>query len=382
MAALALAAGCDREEPVRAYTAPKEVFATAAASLPAPGRPALSAVPSWTVPSGWTALPAQQMRFAAFAVSPDHPDAVLTVVPLGAEAGSLGANIIRWQGQLGLPPSTEAEAEKLVRHADVSGLHVDKVDLLGPEKPADGKPRQRILAAVIEAGGRTWFFKLVAPPEVAEAQKAKFDEFVGSVKFTPAPAQRDEGAPPPASADARSPAPPRAASPAGDVAAADAPPGAAAGKAPTKITHGALPPGWTAGPAAQPPRVASFKIEAGGQQAELAVTKFPGTAIGSFADNVNRWRGQIGLPPVQDVSPYAPTMQTLGGEDWAIVEVVGEDKPGVPGSAQRILVGLATPGGEAAREIWFFKLQGPSKLVGDQRGAFEKFLDTVRFKSE
>ena len=149
---------------------------------------------------------------------------------------------------------------------------------------------------------------------------------------------------------------------------------------PSQIRYGDLPTGWTAGAAPAPPRVATFKVEASGQQAELAVTTVPGTASGSFADNVNRWRGQLGLAPVADASSYVPKVVTLGGEQWAIVDVAGEDKPNEPGSAQRILVGMATPGGEKAREIWFFKLQGPSKLVADQRPAFEKFLETVKFE--
>ena len=381
IAALAVAAmllaGCEKEELVRTYRAPKE---PAVKTVAAPA-PAVSAVPTWTVPAGWKELKAQEMRYAAFAVSPEHPNVVMTVVPLGAEAGGLAANVVRWQGQIGMPATPEAEVEKLVSHADVNGLHVDKVDLVGPEPGEAGKPRQRILAAVIEAGGRTWFFKLMGPADVVAAQKANFDAFVGSVKFEAAPGDPSDAQS--AAADARTPAP-RVDPPATDgqaVSPAPAPARAAAPApaAPSRITHGALPAGWTAGANNQPPRVATFKVEASGQQAELAVTKFPGTAIGTFADNVNRWRGQIGLAPVADAGGYQPKIQTLGGEQWAIVEVVGEDKPGAPGSAQRILVGMTTPGGEAAREIWFFKLQGPSKLVADQRPAFEKFLDTVKF---
>jgi hypothetical protein len=368
--AFALASGCDKEEAVRAYSTPKESVTAVAATEPA--APAASSGPTWTVPAGWKQLPAQQMRFAAFAVSSEHPDVVATVVPLGAQAGTLAANVVRWQGQIGMPATPENEIEKLVTHADVNGLHVDKVDLTGPDAaPGADKPRQRILAAVIPATGRTWFFKLMGPADVVAAQKANFDAFVDSVKFSAAPAEQTNSAPLSPS-DARTPAP-RVGAPAGDVDVTTA------AAAPSRITYGALPAGWTAATSAAPPRVASFKVEASGQQAELAVTKFPGTAIGTFADNINRWRGQIGLAPVADASGYTPKVTTLGAEQWAIVDVAGEDKPNEPGSAQRILVGMATPGGAAAREIWFFKLQGPSKLVADQRPAFEKFLETVKF---
>ena len=372
-AAAVLLGACDREAPVRAYRAPKEV-AVRVASTPAagPGASASAGMPTWTVPAGWMPLPPDQFRKAAFALSPDHPEAIVTVVPLDAEAGGLGANIARWQGQLGLPPFPPAEAEKLATHQDINDLHVDRVDLLGPETPPPpAKTRQRMLAAIIPSGGKTWFFKLTAPADVAEAQKANFDAFVNSIRFgaseNPAAAVADGG-------DTRNPAPPPP-SESGNVAAA-----------PARLTWGALPPGWTAAPAPQPPRVATIKVEgsggSAGQQAELAVTKFPGTAVGSFGDNINRWRGQLGLAPAADTSAYAPEMLTLGGEQWAVVEVVGEDNPGAPGSAQRILVGMTTPGGQAAPEIWFFKLQGPSKLVAEQRPAFEKFIESVKFTAE
>ena len=43
--------------------------------------------------------------------------------------------------------------------------------------------------------------------------------------------------------------------------------------------------------------------------------------------------------------------------------------------AQRILVGMITVGeGGDDPQTWFFKLQGPSKLVAEQRPALEKFL--------
>src|SRR5688500_3711991 len=70
-----IVAGCERHDEVRAYAAPKDP--------PAGPKPAPPSAPiTWTVPSGWKELPAGQMRYAAFAVSQEHPEAVLTVIPL------------------------------------------------------------------------------------------------------------------------------------------------------------------------------------------------------------------------------------------------------------------------------------------------------------
>src|SRR3989442_733367 len=56
------------------------------------------------------------------------------------------------------------------------------------------------------------------------------------------------------------------------------------------------PDGWKEG---QPSefRVASFRISGqAGKQADVSVIPLPGSAGGDFS-NVNRWRGQVGLPP-------------------------------------------------------------------------------------
>src|SRR3954451_2876794 len=96
--------GCDRDEPVRAYQAPKETTRPALAMAPSDVQqtvpvspPVPSQAPSdaqgaqqpervqWQVPQGWKRLPGSQMRYASFQVLPDDPGLLLTVIPLGPE---------------------------------------------------------------------------------------------------------------------------------------------------------------------------------------------------------------------------------------------------------------------------------------------------------
>jgi hypothetical protein len=366
----AFAAGCEREEPVRAYRAPKEVAVTAVAG--ATGAQS-AAAPTWTVPSGWKELPAQEMRFATFAVCPDRPEVVLTVVPLG-DAGTLAANVNRWEGQVGKPPTPDDQVEKVVQHLDSNGLHFDVVDVEGPglRVQAGETPQpKRMLAAMVPGGGRTWFFKLIGPPDVVAAQKGNFDAFIRSVRFGGAAPETGQVASQPQSVSTA------AVGPNGPSGAAGSTPGQVASDLP--FSWGALPAGWSAVPNVQPPRIAAFKVEGSGQQADLVVTRFPGSAVGSFADNVNRWRGQLGLAPAAEVGSYGPNVVTLGAQKWTIVDVAGDEQPSRP--AQRILVGMITVGeGGDDPQTWFFKLQGPSKLVAEQRPALEKFLESVKFQ--
>src|SRR4051812_23526624 len=57
--------------------------------------------------------------------------------------------------------------------------------------------------------------------------------------------------------------------------------------------------GWEEAPLGEM-RVASFRVKGqGGQTADVSVIPLPGMA-GHDLDNVNRWRGQVSLPPVSE----------------------------------------------------------------------------------
>jgi hypothetical protein len=110
----------------------------------------------------------------------------------------------------------------------------------------------------------------------------------------------------------------------------------------------------------------------GGAEADLSITAFPGTVGGELA-NLNRWRGQLHLPPLAEVD--------LGGEvtrleqnnlKFAIVDFVATGE-----NPQRIL-GAMVPFGNAT---WFFKLMGPDGLVAKEKPAFLDFIKTVQAAS-
>src|SRR4051812_8451045 len=60
-----------------------------------------------------------------------------------------------------------------------------------------------------------------------------------------------------------------------------------------------LPAGWQAAPPGEM-RVASYRVKGkDGKMADVSVIPLPGMA-GRDIDNVNRWRGQVGLAPVSE----------------------------------------------------------------------------------
>ena len=156
---------------------------------------------------------------------------------------------------------------------------------------------------------------------------------------------------------------------ASDAAAApNAPAAPGAGMAATPVaTAGGAGLVWTA-PAAWPVKPASAMRKgsysvpgAAGATADLSITAFPGD-VGGEAANVNRWRGQVSLPPLADAD-VAGAVTRLSANHLTLTVV---DFAGTGANAQRIL-GAMVPFGGAT---WFFKLMGPDAVVASAKPAF------------
>ncbi len=183
LAALALM-GCSRDE-VRTYRVPKE---DPVAALPAADRTApAAAVPAltWQAPDHWQEQPAGGMRRGSFIV-PDGKGATadLAITSFPGDVGGLAANVNRWRGQIGLPPLSAEDAQASVEHVDTPAFHVDLVEFAGE---VDGTPT-RMLGAIIQHGGSSWFFKLMGPDALVAAETDAFRSFIQTVApATPAP---------------------------------------------------------------------------------------------------------------------------------------------------------------------------------------------------
>ena len=133
---------------------------------------------------------------------------------------------------------------------------------------------------------------------------------------------------------------------------------------------------WTASAAWRPKpasamRKGSYAVPgAAGAEADLSITAFPGDVGGELA-NVNRWRGQIQLPPLTaDELPTATTRVEQNGLTFVVVDFASP----ATGQPTRI-VGAIVPGQGAT---WFFKLMGPDATVAAAKPDFLRFLSTVR----
>jgi len=141
-------------------------------------------------------------------------------------------------------------------------------------------------------------------------------------------------------------------------------PAAAAPAADSALTWTA-PANWTPKPGSGMRR-ATFSISGPEGAADLAVISFPGDVGGDLA-NVNRWRGQLGLPPVPDLSGALDPLEANGLH----IRVFDAANQG-----NRMLGAIVPVSGET----WFFKLTGPDALVAREKPAFLAFLKTVRVR--
>jgi hypothetical protein len=293
------------------------------------------------------------MRFATI----DAGGAPLTITPLGAEAGKLLPNVVRWADQLGVQNVTESDLPKYAQATQVSGEQAQLIDITGAA--TNGQPAQRLLAAIIPHDDRVWFVKLTAPDNVAAAQKTNFDAFVHSLEFS---TERSAGAQAAASSQSQAqqlPAMPPAA-------------GGAAGPAQGtfRLASWKAPEGWTEQPGANAMRVTSFRVGTGAETAEVIVSRIPQGGAGSFQDNINRWRGQAGLEPTTEQKPGEMQSVNVAGHQALFLTFNGPEK--------QLLVSMDVEGSE----FWFVKLLGPKSVVAAQQDAFRQFLASMQFVPE
>ncbi|TAL01432.1 MAG: hypothetical protein EPO07_08410 [Verrucomicrobia bacterium] len=319
---------------------------------------------TWQTPAGWTAVKPGELRVASFSIKDEGgKQADVSVIPLSGMAGGDFANVNRWRSQVGLPAITAAELKKLASNVEVSGEPADLYEFSGTN-PSSGD-KTRILAAVQHRDRTAWFFKMTGDDAVVEKQKEAFIAFLKSAKFAAPPSAGElPPAHPPIDGSSMPPGHPDIS---GTSSAAES---AVAKEGQPQWT---VPAGWKEIPGGQF-LVAKFLIAGdGGAQAAINVSTSVGDG-GGLAANVNRWRGQLGLPPATEaeLQKDATTLETSGGKA-TLVKLSGTD--GRTGQPTKLIGAVLVRDGQA----WFYKLMGDEKIVAAQSKAFTKFVKEVKY---
>ena len=126
-----------------------------------------------------------------------------------------------------------------------------------------------------------------------------------------------------------------------------------------------LPKGWTATPGSGM-RFATLNLPG---NLEVSVVVLGGSAGGELA-NVNRWRGQINLPPLDEAGMAAAkkTVKSKAGLT-SVFDFTSEGQV-----RTRMLASALTT---ADGSTWFFKLRGDEASVAKARPDYLRFLETL-----
>ncbi len=322
---------------IRTYPVPKEKPARTAA----PGaKPNPSSLIQFAKPEGWVDnTDASGLATLSFALP---GNAGVSAIPLPARLAENPMIVNMWREQVGLGPVDEASVKGLTKPIMIGGSTGRLLDFAGT-KPLPGQDDPpRIVSASVVLGQVGWFFKLSGSAGAVEPQFAAFTNFLATLKFRPAAsevnfdkmmAEAQQANPPPATP-------------------------AAVGPAWTKPT------GWAEKP---PTAMRLGNFTAGDGQAEIYVMTFPGK-VGGLLANVNRWRGESGLPGIDAVDLANSTSKlTVSGTPATLVEAIGASNGSL--SVYHPADGLT----------WFYKMSGPSDVVTAEKGAFMEFVQSIRF---
>jgi hypothetical protein len=320
---LAFASGCRKEE-IHSYRVPKEVqartpeVAQSQQSLP-------DGEVMWTLPSSWNEVETtSSMRIATFQ-TPQDVDVAVTAFP--GDVGGLVANVNRWRGQVGVDQTDEQGVEENIER--LPGTNVIVVDISGEST--------RLIGSIINVGdGQTWFAKAMGDSESVGQLKSDLVAFsktfhIHSENETHQPQQTQETdqvpqtqAVPPSATDAGS---------------------------------WEQPSEWKADPKASSILMAAYFADSG---ARITLTSLGGQG-GGLLSNINRWRGQLAMPPIASMEEQP--VKDLGNGSL-IVDLVSEDGNG------RIVAGIVPNGSQTL----FFKMTGSVAETDSEMDRFETFV--------
>jgi hypothetical protein len=265
-------------------------------------------------------------------------------------------NVNRWRRELALEPVGAGDI--VSQPVTVDSSEGKLYDMAGQSA--------RTVVAVIPHNGDSWFIKLRGDTPTVTAAKPVFLEFLKSVHFGGKGGEAALIGGPSAGAD------PHAGL---GLQGAPVPPNAAASpEAASAAPKWSVPAQWAE---TTPRSTMIFKSFAAagdaGAKAEITVSFLQGEGGGVLA-NVNRWRGQLGQPPVdQDQLDGVAELLTTAEGQATLVDFVGSDaKTGQPA---RLVAAIVPHGGQT----WFYKLMGNGKVVGGQKDSFVQFVKTVHY---
>lgn len=348
-------------------------FAAPPTSQGAPASSSGASQVHYELPEGWVELPNSSMRAANFTLEADKQvECYLTLLP--GTAGGMGANVNRWRKQMGLPDLSADEISSM-ETLDFMGGRAAWMDVVGTwsgMSGGSGESGWRMLGLLLVTPGGSSFLKMVGPDELVASEREHFLELAATMHSG---AGHSHGEAPTAGATS---------TPSGMSGLGSGLTGMGSGKPgdppppPRSVAAGMswqAPAAWAEAPERQFRNANYF---AGSEDVEAYVTVLPGDAGGPLA-NVNRWRSQMGQPPLSmggfDLLERVPML----GSSGVLVEIKGSFQS-MSGDVTSDAMMIGALGQIPGRSI-FVKMIGPAEQVLAQRGAFLEFCNSLEIVS-
>lgn len=116
-------------------------------------------------------------------------------------------------------------------------------------------------------------------------------------------------------------------------------------------------------------RKGSFRVVGkAGASADMSIVTFPGDAGGDLA-NINRWRGQLQLSPIEAITKEIASTEKLPAGEFLVLNFTNAK------GDQRMLAAIL----HTDSQTWFFKMLGENNLVLGEKANFYNFLKSVKF---
>jgi len=291
----------------------------------------------WKTPNGWQELPPTSVRIGNFLIiNADGKKAEVAITSFPGSVGTELDNVNRWRRELALPPMNEAGLSS-------EPIAVDRAS--GRLYDISGESGRTVVADVMRDGA-SWFFKLKGDKSVVASARSTFLDFLKSVQFGASQAASSSSVSMPV-----------------DSAAADS----------ADNAKWNPPSHWRDRPAG-PMVLKSYTVDDDKGTAVVSISSFPGDVGGKLA-NVNRWRGQLSLPPVSE-EDFSTAIQSIdaNGVQATLVDFTGTDaKTSQPA---RMVAAIVPHGGQT----WFYKLVGDGATVSKEKDGFVKFVQTAQYQ--
>jgi len=289
----------------------------------------------WELPPGWKEQKADRMRAASFqVVADDGRMAEVVVIPLPPANDIESQAVNFWRQEVGLEPANITDLEQQRQKVEVGPGSGNLYEFVSAAPKGGQKFNSRLVGVVSPQNDTLWFVKMRGDDTLVTEEKPKFLNFLKSLHFTAAPAQ---------------------------LAQADRPVSTNTKKVPASadLPKWKVPANWQE-KAPGPMILAAYGVAGAGGQADVTISKLSGDAGGQGA-NINRWRGQLGLPPATEADlTQTVTTIDIDGKKAYVVDIKGTNvRTGKP--ARMVAMGCRERMRHGSTSCWAMKRRSKKK---------------------